>query len=124
MSKKNNLIMAIDDSKTMLNIIAFAIDDMGYKTVKACDGREALDFLLKEEVRMIVTDFHMPAMDGLELIRKIRSSGANTTTPILVLSTNNEKDKIQEAKDLGASGWIIKPFSREKLQNVIKEVCD
>jgi len=70
----------------------------------------------------LLTDFHMPNMNGLELIRNVRILENYTFLPILVLTTENQKNIIKDAKDAGATGWLLKPFNTEKLIQTLRKV--
>lgn len=114
-------ILIVDDSASMRQLVTFALKDAGYEVISAVDGKDALGKLNGTRVDMIVTDLNMPNMDGIELIRQLRSSPANKFTPVVMLTTESQNAKKQEGKAAGASGWIIKPFSPDQLINVIKK---
>ncbi len=91
----------------------------------AGDGREAIDKIKKADklgkrFSLVVTDINMPRMDGFTFIKKFRQH--DQYTPLLILSSMSDKTQINKGKELGASGWIIKPFGREKLEKVIKKL--
>jgi two-component system chemotaxis response regulator CheY len=119
MSKK---ILTVDDSKTMRDMISFTLKGAGYDVIEAEDGQHALQVLSGNQVDIIITDVNMPNMDGLELIRKLRTNDNYKFTPILVLTTEGDGSKKQEGKDAGATGWIVKPFNPEKLIQVVSKV--
>lgn len=114
-------IMIVDDSASMRQLVAFSLQDAGYEVLSAADGNEALKMAGENQVEMVVTDLHMPGMDGIELIRQLRSQSAYKFTPIVMLTTESQDAKKQEGKKVGASGWIVKPFTPEQLIGVIKK---
>lgn len=120
MAKK---ILAVDDSKTMREMVSFTLKSAGYEVVEAEDGQAALTTLNGGKVDAVITDLNMPNMNGFELIRALRANPAYKFTPILMLTTEGDDSKKQEGKSAGATGWIVKPFNPEKLVEVVKKVC-
>jgi len=120
MAKK---ILAVDDSKTMREMVSFTLKNAGYEVMEAEDGKDALGKLNGVKVDAIITDLNMPNMNGFELIRSLRAMPAYKFTPILMLTTEGDDSKKQEGKAAGATGWIVKPFNPEKLVEVVKKVC-
>jgi two-component system chemotaxis response regulator CheY len=102
-------------------MIAFTLRTASYDVIEAVDGRDALT-KISAAVRLVITDLNMPAMDGLALIRHIRGGTGNKYVPILVLTTESQPAKKQEAKAAGATGWIVKPFQPAQLLAVVQKV--
>ena len=75
-----------------------------------------------EKIDLFITDINMPNMDGIELIKQLRNDANYKFTPIIVLTTENQDSKMQEGKAAGATGWIVKPFSSDKLIAVVKKI--
>ncbi|MBF0563087.1 MAG: response regulator, partial [Alphaproteobacteria bacterium] len=107
MAKK---ILSVDDSASVRQMVTFALETAGYQTAQAGDGKEALAVLKTTPVDMIVTDLNMPKLDGLGLIRRIRSTPALKFLPIIILTTVSEEKMKQEGRAAGATGWVVKPF--------------
>ena len=114
-------IMTVDDSASVRQMVAFTLKKEGYSVIEASDGKDALG-KLKGAVHMVVTDLNMPNMDGIELIKNIRSQAAYKFIPIVMLTTESQATKKQEGKTAGATGWIVKPFTPEQLLAVVKKV--
>jgi two-component system chemotaxis response regulator CheY len=114
-------VLIVDDSASMRQLVSFALKDAGYDVITAVDGKDALEKLGGTKVDMIVTDLNMPNMDGITLIKNIRSSTANKFTPVVMLTTESQDSKKQEGRTAGASGWMVKPFKPEELIQVIKK---
>jgi len=114
-------ILTVDDSASVRQVVSFALKDAGFDTVEATDGRDALT-KLSGGVHLVITDLNMPNMDGLELIKQIRAGSTNKYVPIIMLTTESQPAKKQEAKAAGATGWIVKPFRPEQLIAVIQRV--
>ena len=89
--------------------------------MEACDGSDALT-KLTAQMSLVITDLNMPKMNGIELIRQIRSQSNNRYVPILMLTTESQSIKKQEAKAAGATGWIVKPFRPEQLLAAVGKV--
>ncbi|WP_245582692.1 response regulator [Oceanobacter kriegii] len=116
------MIYVVDDSKTMLMSVRSTLEMAGYR-VETCDNPlNAVQHLNGNKVDLIITDVNMPGMNGLELIAKVRSSSANRFTPILTLTTESQAQKRDEAKKLGATGWLVKPVSAQDLTRVLRQI--
>jgi two-component system, chemotaxis family, chemotaxis protein CheY len=121
-SPSNRVILAVDDSASMRQMVRFTLESAGYKVVQAIDGIEALDFAKDNPVDLVLTDVNMPRMDGITLVRELRGLSAYKFTPMLVLTTESGQDTKQRGKQAGATGWIVKPFSPEQLLSTIARV--
>ncbi len=118
-------ILVIDDSAAIRQSITYILQQEGYSTVEAADGLEGLAKLDgSDKFDCIITDVNMPNMDGISFIRKARENPKFKFTPILVLTTESQGSKMNEGKEAGATGWIVKPFSADKLLAVVKKVAE
>ena len=115
-------ILIVDDSESIREIVSFTLGNEGYNVLVGEDGQKALKFLDKGPIDLILTDLHMPVMDGIEFIKSVRANPDFKTVPILFLTTESQAAKKMEAKEAGATGWIIKPFVPAKLIEAIKKV--
>ena len=115
-------VLVVDDDDTVRLLISGVLEDAGYRVVTARDGVEALEAWSSQHVDCIVTDVNMPNMNGLELIGKLRGLATYKFTPILVLTTEMDPNKKQQAKASGATGWIVKPFDPDTLLATIRKV--
>lgn len=115
-------LLIVDDSESIRALVAFTLESSGYTVTKAGDGLEALQKLNGAEFNLIITDLNMPNMDGIQLIRKVRQTEGYSAIPILMLTTESQQSKKEEAKSAGATGWIVKPFVPEKLLDVVKKI--
>jgi two-component system, chemotaxis family, chemotaxis protein CheY len=117
-------ILVVDDSAAIRQSISFILGQEGYETVEATDGLEALNTLGSiDALDLIITDVNMPNMDGISFIKKARVLEKFKFTPILVLTTESQGSKMNEGKEAGATGWIVKPFNSEKLLGIVKKVA-
>jgi two-component system chemotaxis response regulator CheY len=114
-------ILLIDDSATMVMSLKNALEMSGYQVETAGDGVQGLAKVKTGyKPALIITDINMPQMNGIEFIRHVRP--LLRFTPILVLSTESQIARREEAKKLGATGWLVKPVSSVELLKVIKQV--
>ena len=120
MAKK---VLVVDDSAAIRQSITFILSQEGYETVEAADGLEGLGGLgAIQAVDLIITDVNMPNLDGIGFIKKAREMPKFRFTPILVLTTESQGSKMNEGKEAGATGWIVKPFNSDKLLGIVKKV--
>jgi two-component system chemotaxis response regulator CheY len=115
-------ILVVDDSESIREIVSFTLENEGYKVLLGEDGSDALRHLDSNPIDLILTDLHMPVMNGIEFIKNVRSNENYRTVPILFLTTESQTAKKMEAKEAGATGWIIKPFVPAKLTEAINKV--
>jgi two-component system chemotaxis response regulator CheY len=115
-------ILTVDDSSTMRQMIAFTLKGADFEVIEAGDGVEALEVAPGKPISLVITDVNMPRMDGLTLVQRLRALPEFRFTPILVLTTESGGDMKQKGKEAGATGWIVKPFSPEKLLDVVNKV--
>ncbi|MCE5281649.1 MAG: response regulator [Deltaproteobacteria bacterium] len=116
------IIMTVDDSASVRQMVGFTLRDAGYEVMEASDGRDALAKLNGKTVQMVITDLNMPNLDGIGLIKFLRGSAAYKFIPIIMLTTESQTDKKQEGKAAGATGWIVKPFKPDQLLAVVRKV--
>ncbi len=119
----SKLILTVDDSRTMRDMLRLALSEAGFNVVQAEDGQHGLEVLNSETPDVIVTDINMPRLDGFGFIEGVRKIEAHRAVPILVLTTESDAEKKQRARRAGATGWIIKPFDPVKLVEAIRRVA-
>jgi len=110
-------ILSVDDSKATRQFIKRAIDVLGFEFIEAADGKEGLDLLNREKgnIDLILLDWKMPVMDGMEMLEILKSSDLFKDIPVTFVSTELERQKVSEAVNKGAKNYLIKPFSQEDL---------
>ncbi len=116
------IIIAVDDSTSIRQMVAFTLKSAGYSVIEAVDGQDGLDKIKSQTVDLVLTDQNMPRMDGLTLIKTLRGMPQYSATPILMLTTESSDDMKTQGKAVGATGWIVKPFDPHKLLEVVKKV--
>jgi len=118
-------VLVIDDSSTMRKIVSRALRQAGLdfdEILEAGDGQEALNLLENENVDLILSDINMPNMDGIEFLRQKREIDGIKNIPVVMITTEGGADIIGEAKELGAAGNIKKPFTPDKINEVISGI--
>ena len=115
-------ILAVDDSASMRQMVSFTLQGAGYDVIEACDGQDAFNKAKDGSVDLVLSDVNMPIMDGITLIKNLRTLPSYKFTPILMLTTESAADKKGEGKAAGATGWIVKPFNPDQLLSTIKKV--
>ncbi len=118
-------ILIVDDSSAMRKIARRTLRQAGYESaevVEAGGGGEALAALDEGPVDLIVSDLHMPGMDGLELVSQVRRREDGRNVPIVIVTTEAGEQAVRAALSRGASGYVVKPFTPEKLEAVLGRV--
>ena len=115
-------ILAVDDSSSLRQMVAFSLKAAGYQVVEAVDGQDGLDKAKQQTVDLVLTDQNMPKMDGLTLIKSLRSLPEYQKVPILMLTTESSDEMKSKGRAAGANGWLVKPFDPQRLIEVVKKV--
>ena len=115
-------ILAVDDSSSLRQMVAFSLKAAGYQVVEAVDGQDGLDKAKLQTVDLVLTDQNMPKMDGLTLIKSLRSLPTYQKVPILMLTTESSDEMKSKGRAAGANGWLVKPFDPQRLIEVVKKV--
>lgn len=106
----------------MRKMVSFTLKGAGHEVLEASDGAVALQVLQSRPVDLVITDIHMPNMDGIELTRRLRASPHFGRKPILLLTTESDPARKNEGRAAGATGWIVKPFNQEQLLAIVAKV--
>jgi two-component system, chemotaxis family, chemotaxis protein CheY len=115
-------VLAVDDSKTIRELLKQALEQAGFRVHLAVDGMDGLRQMTDVRPDIVITDINMPRLDGFGFIRSVRENPDFPALPILVLTTESAADLKIRARDAGATGWIVKPFDEEKLVSAIRRV--
>ncbi len=125
MNEAEKKILVVDDSSTMRRILKMSLARCGYTNVEeAGDGAEGLAQCREKQYDLVLTDWNMPNMDGLQMILNLREMPAYATVPIVMVTTEGAKDDVIEALTRGATSYIVKPFTPETLSEKLKEVFE
>ncbi|MES2741386.1 MAG: response regulator [Pseudomonadota bacterium] len=115
-------ILAVDDSSSLRQMVAFSLKAAGYQVVEAVDGQDGLEKAKLQTVDLVLTDQNMPRMDGLQLIALLRELPGYQKVPILMLTTESSDEMKGKGRAAGANGWLVKPFDPQRLIEVVKKV--
>lgn len=115
-------VLAIDDSRTMRNLLRMSLEGAGFDVHDAIDGVQGVERYNEVKPDVVITDINMPNMDGFGVIDAIRTGNVNKAVPILVLTTEHGPSLKDRARSAGATGWIVKPFDDASLVAVVRRV--
>lgn len=116
------MVLTVDDSTSIRQMVSFTLKSAGYDMVEAVDGEDGLNKARQKNIDLVLTDQNMPKMDGLTLIKTLRTLPQYRTIPILMLTTESSDAMKSAGKAAGATGWLVKPFDPQKLLEVVKKV--
>ena len=116
------IVLTVDDSASIRQMVAFTLKSAGYEVVEAVDGMDGLDKAKSRACNLVLTDQNMPRMDGLTLIKNLRATPQYASTPILMLTTESSDALKAQGRAAGATGWLVKPFDPQKLIEVVRKV--
>jgi len=116
-------VLVVDDFATMRKIIRNVLKQIGFEDIaEAEDGAAALQILKRENVGLVVTDWNMPNMSGLDLLRNMRQNPRCAAVPVLMVTAEGLKENVLEAVKAGVSNYVVKPFTAEVLQEKIEAI--
>ncbi|MFA7386308.1 MAG: chemotaxis response regulator CheY [Thiohalobacteraceae bacterium] len=122
---KNMKILIVDDFSTMRRIIKNLLRDLGFNnTQEADDGNSALPMLQSGNFDFLVTDWNMPGMTGIDLLKAVRADAKLASLPVLMVTAEAKKDQIIEAAQAGVNGYIVKPFTAVTLKEKIDKIFE
>jgi two-component system, chemotaxis family, chemotaxis protein CheY len=120
---QNINFLVVDDFSTMRRIVKNVLNDLGYSSVaEADDGNTALPLLKNGKFDFLITDWNMPGMPGLELVKQVRADTRLAKMPVLMLTAEAKREQIVEAAQAGVSGYVIKPFTAATLKEKIEKI--
>lgn len=115
--------LVVDDFSTMRRIVKNFLNDLGYTNVaEADDGTTALPILKGGNVDFLVTDWNMPGMPGLDLLKAVRADPALAALPVLLVTAEAKREQIIEAAQAGVNGYVVKPFTAQTLKDKIEKI--
>ena len=115
-------ILIVDDSSSVRTVLRASLKGAGYNVIEGVDGEDAIAKLGGQKVHLIISDVNMPNMNGIEMVRQIKRMPDYRFTPICMLTTESERDKIAEGKEAGARAWIVKPFQPPRLLDAVSKL--
>ncbi len=122
---KNMKILVVDDFSTMRRIIKNLLKDLGFTNIQeADDGSTALPMLQQGDFDFVVTDWNMPGMQGIDLLREIRASDSLKHLPVLMVTAEAKKEQIVAAAQAGVNGYVVKPFTAATLKEKLDKIFE
>jgi two-component system chemotaxis response regulator CheY len=117
-------VLVVEDSKAIRSMMRVSLEEAGFSVMEAGNGFEALKSLPTRTFDLIVTDINMPDINGLELISFVRSNPAYTRIPLIIVSTEKSDEDKKRGLALGASSYVVKPFSKQELMAAVESVLE
>jgi two-component system, chemotaxis family, chemotaxis protein CheY len=116
-------ILVVDDSSSLRSLVKLALTRAGYAVVEAGDGKQALAQVEQTaKINLIVSDVNMPVMDGISFLTELKKNARHKFIPVIMLTTEDEGAKMQQAKAAGARAWLLKPFDPPTLLDAVSRV--
>lgn len=115
-------IMIVDDSASLRQVVGITLKGAGYEVLEAQDGKDALSKLAGQKIHLIISDVNMPNMDGITFVRHAKAIPAYKFTPVIMLTTECQEQKMQEGKAAGARAWMVKPFQPAQMLNAVSKL--
>ena len=120
---KNMKVLVVDDFSTMRRIVKNLLIEIGFSNIEeADDGKTALPILEKGGIDFLVTDWNMPGMPGIDLLKAVRSDPELSSIPVLMVTAEAKKEQILEAAQAGVNGYVVKPFTADTLREKVDKV--
>ena len=122
-SAQNMLVLVVDDQQSMRQLACYTLEQIGVRNViQAKDGNSALEAMQNNKFDLVISDWNMDGMDGMDLLKTIRSDPLQKKTPFIMATGQNSKEHVQEAIKAGVNNYIVKPFSAKVLKDKIEAV--
>ena len=115
-------VLTIDDSGSIRQMVNMTLTGAGFNVIEAANGAEGLSQATTKTVHAILTDINMPVMNGIEFLKKFRQSPSGKGVPVVLLTTESSEELKRQAREAGATGWIVKPFKQDQLISIVKKV--
>lgn len=115
-------ILIVDDSASLRQVVSIALENAGYETIEAADGRDALDLLDGTKIHLAICDVNMPVMDGITFVKKVKQLPNYRFLPIIMLTTESGENRKLEGQAAGAKAWVVKPFKPEQMLAAVSKL--
>ena len=115
-------VLIVEDSETIRQQVASALERAGFGVVEACDGVAGLERASQNELCMVILDVNMPRLNGLEMLERLKADPRHAKLPVLMLTTEVQQSMIERAKKAGARGWMIKPVKMDQLVSTVNKL--
>jgi len=115
-------VLVVDDSASVRQVVGIALKGAGYTVVEASDGQDALKKLDQQRVHLVISDVNMPNMDGITLLKNLKTRADTKFTPVIMLTTESEQSKKEQGKAAGAKAWVVKPFQPQQMLAAVSKL--
>jgi two-component system chemotaxis response regulator CheY len=115
-------ILFVEDSASVRQVMNTTLTREGYDVILASDGQDAVSKLNGDKIHLIISDVNMPNMDGLTFVKQVKQMAAYKFTPIIMLTTETQEEKMNEGKAAGVKAWIVKPFQPAQLLAAVSQL--
>lgn len=115
----SKMILVVDDSASVRQVVGMTLRSAGYTVVEASDGKEALNKLDGQKINLVISDVNMPHMDGISFLKEMKQKPQYKFTPVIMLTTEGADEKKREGQAAGAKAWIVKPFRPEQMLQAV-----
>lgn len=115
-------ILIVDDSASLRQVVSIALENAGYETIEAADGRDALGLLDGTKIHLAICDVNMPVMDGITFVKKVKQMPNYRFLPIIMLTTESGENRKLEGQAAGAKAWVVKPFKPEQMLAAVSKL--
>ena len=117
-------VLLADDSRSIRAMVTQTLREAGHEVFEAENGEKGVEVARSQPLDLVLTDLNMPVMDGLELTRRVREIPEHRRTPVLLVTTESQLSKKEQAKSAGATGWVVKPIPPQRLLEVVSKVLE
>jgi two-component system chemotaxis response regulator CheY len=118
----NKTIMVVDDSASVRQVVSITLKGAGYNVVEACDGKDALKRLDNTRIDLFISDVNMPEMDGITLLKLLKTRPDSKFTPVIMLTTESDAAKKEQGRAAGAKAWVVKPFQPSQMLAAVSKL--
>jgi two-component system chemotaxis response regulator CheY len=115
-------VLIVDDNATIRSLSRKVLEGIGFEVKEAEDGQAGVEAAQADAFQLVLADINMPRMNGIDMIAEIRKLDGYARVPILIISTENNAEIMKRGKAVGANGWLVKPFQREKLLGILQKL--
>jgi len=115
-------VLAVDDSKSLRQMVSFTLRGAGYEVIEAQDGKDALGRIAGRKVHLVISDVNMPNMDGIAFVTELKKSPDHKFTPVIMLTTESQEEKKLLGQAAGAKAWVVKPFKPEQMLAAVSKL--
>lgn len=115
-------ILIVDDSASIRQVVGISLRSAGYQVIEACDGNDALKAMNGDKIHLIISDVNMPNMDGIAFLKEVKKHPNYKFTPVIMLTTEAGRDKMEEGRAAGAKAWVVKPFQPPQMLDAVSKL--